>query len=369
MENAAKLRVLYMEDDAGLAYLLRQALQKHNYDVTIVTNGEDGIQATSQDQYDVLLIDHQMPYMTGIEVIRHLSQFDNTPPIIVLTGEGSEEIAVEAMRYGAEDYVVKDIDQRFLRLLPTLIQRVINNRKLREAQNQAELALQVERERSQLLMTFIENASHEFRTPLTIIATKIDRLKRIIKDEQAHQQFDAIQRQSNNIVMLVDDLITMSQLDRTTSLETELIDINKVLTYALDQFENINPTLKIQIQLSQSPLRVQGHQEYLLLAFTQLLHNAVSFSKDDGQLNVCTRLEQDRIIVTIEDKGIGISEADLTHVFERFYRVNKAHTTRGFGLGLPMVQRIMQLHNGQIDIQSNLGHGTAVSLTFQSASV
>lgn len=368
-ETPEKVRVLYMEDDAGIAYLLRRELEKNNYDVTIATNGADGMEEAQNNTYDILLVDHQMPYVTGIEVIRHLSNEEDMPPVIVLTGAGSEEIAVEAMRYGAEDYIVKDVDQRFLHLLPTLIQRVLHNREVQEAQKRAELALQVEQERSRLLATFIENASHEFRTPLTIIATKLDRLKRMFDDPQANKQFDGIQRQADNILMLVDNLITMAQLDRTMTLERELIDINKIVIQALSQFEEENHSnLTIELHLADEPLNLQANNYYLYLALTQLMNNAASFSREEGsQLRLCTGSDGNRVVARIQDTGIGMSKEDLSRIFERFYRINKAHTTRGFGLGLPIVQRIIQLHDGTIDVQSEIDKGTTVTISFAKA--
>lgn len=137
MPESESIRVLYMEDNAGLARLLQRRLERAGYVVDIAHNGAEGLEMYEQEVYDILAIDQNMPVYDGLEVIRFLSADGPLPPLIMVTGTGSEEIAVEAMKLGAGDYIVKDVDGGYLELLPTVIEQVLQQRALAEEKRQA----------------------------------------------------------------------------------------------------------------------------------------------------------------------------------------------------------------------------------------
>ncbi|MCK9419031.1 MAG: diguanylate cyclase [Nitrospirae bacterium] len=124
------LRILYMEDDPGLAVLMQKSLQRIGFHVDIASNGEDGLKMVEAARYDVLLIDYYMPVRGGIDVIRALALKGKFPPVIMVTGEGNEEVAVEALKLGAADYIVKDVDMKYLELLPAVISQVLYKQQL-----------------------------------------------------------------------------------------------------------------------------------------------------------------------------------------------------------------------------------------------
>src|SRR5207248_6790767 len=122
--------ILIMEDDAGQARLAQRTLQRAGYAVEVASNGDTGLALYKPGAYDVLLVDYQMPRTGGLEVLRTLALRGALPPTIMVTGHGDEAIAVEAMKLGAGDYVVKDIDGLYLTLLPTVVARVMQQQRL-----------------------------------------------------------------------------------------------------------------------------------------------------------------------------------------------------------------------------------------------
>lgn len=132
-------RILYMEDDPGLSRLLQRSLQRRGYSVDTAADGEEGTRMVHAGPYELLLVDYNMPYCGGLDVLRILSEKGAFPPVIMLTGEGSVEIAVEALKLGASDYLVKDAEMKYLELLPVVIDRVLFQRQLlNERQQMAE---------------------------------------------------------------------------------------------------------------------------------------------------------------------------------------------------------------------------------------
>jgi signal transduction histidine kinase len=135
-------RILYMEDDVGLARLLQKRLERAGYVVDLAPDGLTGLDMYEQGDYDIIAVDQKMPACDGLEVIRILSKRGPLPPTIMITGTGNEQIAIEAMKLGAGDYIVKDVDGGYFELVPTVIEQVLNQRRLLKDKQQAVEALE-----------------------------------------------------------------------------------------------------------------------------------------------------------------------------------------------------------------------------------
>lgn len=141
MSGPQPVRVLYMEDDRGLARLLQRRLGRSGYEVDVAPDGEQGLAMLASGSYQVVVVDHRMPGKNGLEVIRALAARDELPPTVMTTGVGDETLAVEALKLGASDYVIKDVDGRYMELIPIAIEQALMKHRLVEARRQAEEAL------------------------------------------------------------------------------------------------------------------------------------------------------------------------------------------------------------------------------------
>jgi len=124
------IRVLYIEDNEGLAYLIQNKLALKGYLVEIARDGEEGLEMYRKNSYDILAIDYEMPVYNGLEVVNILSSEGELSPTIMITGAGNENLAVEAMKSGVDDYLVKDIEGRYIEMLPSVIGRVLKQQQL-----------------------------------------------------------------------------------------------------------------------------------------------------------------------------------------------------------------------------------------------
>ena len=141
-------RILIMEDDPGLAHLLQKRLQRQGYSVDAAPNGEEGLSLMARSApYDLLIVDYNMPFLGGIDVIRALASTEFPPPSIMITGEGNEEVAVEAIKLGAADYIVKDVELKFLELLPSVISQVLYRQELIKEHRQMQETIRESEER------------------------------------------------------------------------------------------------------------------------------------------------------------------------------------------------------------------------------
>jgi diguanylate cyclase (GGDEF)-like protein len=145
-------RLLYIEDDPGQAMLVQRALEREGYRVDLARDGREGLELFARANHDALIVDQNLPRLSGVDVIQTLSDAKKLPPTVMLTGAGNEDVAVRAMRLGISDYLTKDAGCVYLSMLPSVIRRAIQQRRAQDARVRAEVAL--EQEHAQLLSVF-----------------------------------------------------------------------------------------------------------------------------------------------------------------------------------------------------------------------
>lgn len=237
----------------------------------------------------------------------------------------------------------------------------ITEYKQTEAQR-VELAM--ERERIGILTNFIQDASHEFRTPLSLINLKLHLLGRIDDKERHKQLLNEIQDQSYRILSLVDGLVTMARLDSSVVHQDEHMDVNWLVRQACSSLrpQAAEGGVFLHMQLHAKPLIISGDADDMERALHNLLTNAIAYTPSGGTVTINSAYDNGCVIVEVQDTGIGIDDSDQMRIFERFYRKDYAHKTPGFGLGLPIARRIVERHGGTLDVQSQSGQGSVFTI-------
>ncbi len=147
MSESSSIHILYMEDDVGTARLFQKKLERQGFRVDLAQDGQEGLTMVQAGVYEVLIVDQNMPIYNGLEVIRLLAAQGPLPPIIMITVGGDERVAVEAVKLGASDYIIKDVAGRYLELLPTVIEQILQRHRMLIEKQQAEAALRESEER------------------------------------------------------------------------------------------------------------------------------------------------------------------------------------------------------------------------------
>jgi len=213
---------------------------------------------------------------------------------------------------------------------------------------------------------FIANASHELKTPTMIIrgfAEMLQDMKDMPK-EMLDGILEKIIRNCKRMDALVRSLLTLSDVESIDLTQTRMCDIADVVEESKRSVLSIYPYAKLSVE-SLSEVVAEVDPNTLELAITNVLENAVKYSAEEADIKVSIREESDRAIVSVHDRGIGISEEDLDHIFDRFYTVNKAHSRKlgGAGLGLSIVKTIIDKHQGKMHVSSTLGQGSTFTLS------
>lgn len=154
-----------MEDDEGLQLLLRLSLEREGYAVDSASDGEEGLHKVTQNNYDLIIVDYHMPVYDGLAVLKQLVQLPDVPPTVMLTGAGNEKIAVDALKYGASDYIVKDVDNGYLRLLPSVIEQALYKRQLISEKKEREQQFRWLVDNSPDAIVIHESGTIEFANP------------------------------------------------------------------------------------------------------------------------------------------------------------------------------------------------------------
>lgn len=218
----------------------------------------------------------------------------------------------------------------------------------------------------QLRKDFIANVSHEFRTPLTVIKGSIEALNdgAIEKKEDIERYYSRILSETKILQRLVGDLLELSRLQSgKISVNEEKVHIPSLLSDVTKSMQTI--AVKKQISIEYSPIEavppVLGDYDRLRQLFTIFIDNAIKYSPEKTKISIEIAVKG-TLEIKIADKGYGISEEELPYVWERFYKTDKSRESNGTGLGLSIAKHLIQLHGGNVTMQSRLGEGTTVTV-------
>lgn len=216
---------------------------------------------------------------------------------------------------------------------------------------------------------FTANVSHELKTPLTSISGYAELIESgMAQGEQAKTFAAEIHKSANRLLTLINDIIRLSQMDAPMpDLKFEPVDLAQIATNTFEQLEMGARKADVTLQLDAKPAMVEADRQMMDELLYNLCDNAIRYNVHGGSVKLEVRPIRDKVIVCVQDTGIGISPENQEHVFERFYRVDKSRSkaTGGTGLGLAIVKHIAVKHNAQIELESELGRGTKISVIFE----
>lgn len=283
----------------------------------------------------------------------------------VLNGEQPFYAAIYRMRTAAGGWMwLRDWGELLTNESERRIVRgyVIDITESKEAQ-QRDIDLALEKERVQLLSTFIQNAAHEFRTPLAIINTTAFVMAHLNEMEKRQQKVSIIQDQVQRIVRLIDMLLLLTRLESGAPTLEPAVDINAVVdSFCQKSVADNNCRLTIRCEKSDDLPLVAVNPDELLEAIQQILDNACRFTPADGVVTISSGLTETCVWIELRDTGPGVAPEHLPYLFETFWRLDEAHSTPGFGLGLAIARKVMERHGGRIEVKSELGAGSAFQL-------
>ena len=218
---------------------------------------------------------------------------------------------------------------------------------------------------------FINNMTHELKTPLATISLAVDALKssKVQSDPKSVEYFSTIIKEENvRMNKHVETILEAGQLDKKElELNKQKVDIHDLIHGVLDSFKlqlEEKPS-SVNLDLRASIFEANVDEEHIIHVLSNLIDNAIKYSKDTIDILISTSNINNKIVIAIEDNGIGMSSDTSKRIFEKFYRAHSGniHNVKGFGLGMSYVKWVVQMHKGNIKVQSELDHGTTIELS------
>jgi signal transduction histidine kinase len=409
--------ILLVDDDQVDRLSVKRALQKARFRAELIEaeNGKDAIAQLKAkknnlvsisdtsyfaldsglitDMFDLILLDYLLPDIDGLHLIAEIKALDLNLPIIVLTGQGDEEIAVEMMKAGAADYLAKSkIDPKNL---ATSIKSAIRIYKAEQAAELANLRLrasnellvlknrELERQQQQiksqniklqeaynLKSEFLATMSHELRTPMNAIMGFSQLLLRQYPDPLSSQQQNLVQRifhNSKSLLDMINEMLDFSKIEAgKLNLNPQRFDLSYLINSTVEEIRSLalqkNLALETQINLQNSFVVQDSH--FIKRILLNLISNAIKFTESGTVIVKVWEIDETKIAIAISDTGIGIAPQDRAKIWQAFRQGDQSFTRQhsGTGLGLAITRSLVKMMGGKIALQSELGKGSTFTI-------
>jgi len=353
-------KILIIDDEEVVADSCTQILQDGNCEVSAAPDGARGLRLAQEFHPDLVFVDLKMPGMSGFEVLEKLRALDPTIVAIVITGFATVSSAVESMKHGAFDFLPKPFTPDELRLIT---RRGLEKRAL------VLETMALRREKEMLREHFAAIVSHELKSPLNAVqqnlfALAVELASRLTEDQRT--RLERCSSRVNDLLKLIHTWLRVMSTDiekvRDNFIPTAL---PSVIAKAVEVVQPEATRKEVDIRTDiQTPLaRVQGDEGTLVEAVVNILGNAVKYSRIGSPVRVTARPEEDHLVISVADTGVGISKEDLPRIFEDFYRGEPGNSAQpGSGLGLALTRRIIEVHDGSVSVESELGKGSTFTI-------
>ncbi|MFS0515199.1 ATP-binding protein [Nostoc sp. UIC 10607] len=383
------IHILLVEDSPSDAHLLRriffhadqeqwQMLHVERLSQAIDATRENSapnlddfqIESQRQPRFDLVLLDLSLPDSIGLDTLKKFRAAVSDIPVVVLTGLDDEDLAMQALAEGAQDYLVKDqiTIQRLVRAIRYAIERSEILNQLRDSEERTRQALVKEQELNELKSNFVAMVSHEFRTPMTTIRTAVDILEYNsgkLTYERRTKYFARIQNAINQMLHLLDEILFLSKTEAAKlEYKPTLVDLENFCTELTHILQlNAGSQHSIIFTFQGESTQAQMDEDLLNCIFTNLISNAIKYSLENGTIWFDLICKDHFATFLVRDQGMGIPFKDQTRLFQTFYRASNVGVIQGTGLGLTIVKKCVELHGGHIQLESEEGVGTTVIVT------
>lgn len=322
-----------------------------------VPTGREGFEKLEAGPVDLILLDYRLPDIDGIEFMRRLRARGYTTPVIFVTTAESVELAVEAMKLGAEDFVQKQ--EGYLDVLPLVVREAVDRRILRQERDHLEAELR-QSEKLASLGILASGLAHNINNRLTSLKTFFDLVPYRLDDPVFRKEFLPICIEDlDKIALLVQELTRFAFSDNQQKPPEPITDlIQRALRYLDDQIQK--KQLTIQTELAQVP-KIRVDAEGMKQLLINILKNAVQASPLGGVIRVQLRtmgIDQEEVSIRIEDRGPGLPPDVRERIFDPFFTTKDT----GLGIGLYICHKIAALHGGRIEVESLIGGGAAFTV-------
>jgi len=368
MGTKKEIKILNVDDNNANRYILTRILTKVGYKIIEASNGKEALRLAKTEQPNLIILDINLPDITGYEVCQLLKSDPLTDFIPILSISShyiKNEDWIYGLECGADNYLIKPIENHVLLAIVKSMLRIQNSeQKLRAALKEAETVNYVKTQ-------FLANISHELRTPINVILSALQVSDIIVKDidlldtkKSKLIEYNNVMKQNGfRLIRLINNLIDVAKVDSGfMNLNLKNIDIIKIvedMTLSVANFVE-NRQIELIFDTDMEERIIACDPDKIERIMFNLLSNAIKFTNAGGKITVNIFDKGEYIIISVKDTGIGISKENQKKIFQRFLQVDDSlsRNTEGSGIGLSLVKSFVYMHGGEITVESDCGKGS-----------
>jgi len=377
MEN----RILVVDDEKEIRDFLYKALSRMGgFHVEVAETAEEALQKIEKDQFDLVLTDLKMPKMDGLQLVTEIAKSKPEILTIMMTGHVTIDSALEAMKRGASDYLMKplNLDELIIRIRKVLEERQRFVR-LKDFADKLEKANQELRKIDAMKSEFVSVASHELRTPLAAIKNAVQLMlsgKTGEINENQSKFLSMAERNINRLTNILNDLLNLSKIESgKIELKFEDIELKGLIELTASSLrpQADGKSIQIEVEVPEQIPTVYGDPEKIEQILTNIIGNSIKFTAEGGKILITAKLlspekeggPRHTVAVNVKDTGIGIPPEHLDSIFEKFHQVEGSlhRSVSGTGLGLAITKGLVEAHQGKIWVESEVGKGSTFTFT------
>jgi two-component system, sensor histidine kinase and response regulator len=362
-----KLRVLVVDDEPGMREGCRRALTLAGFAADTASDLDEALALLRRNVYELFLIDVMLPGGSGLDLLDPILSRDPDATCIIITGFSSIEVAVEAIRRGAYNFLSKPFTSDTLLVA---VNQAVERRRLKAIERAAQDLERAKEElerldqvKSQLML----KVAHELRAPVAAVQSYVNLvLAGYVSDKELHPMLRRVQERLQEMLDVIADLLELARLKQASERQVSMAPqematiLQEVCDLLRPQAEAKGQDFRVEVQ---SKPCIVANREHMCQIWTNLISNAIKYTPQGGRVWIRLESDDDVLRGTVQDSGIGIAEEDMIHLFHEFFRTEQAKASGqiGTGLGLSIVKQIIDSYQGKIEVASRPGHGSRFS--------
>lgn len=379
--DSRNLLVLIVEDEPAISFLQRKTLEEHGFSVEKAYDANAALDRIAAGGVDVVLLDYQLPGMTGQEVLEKIMSMRPSPPVIMVTGHGDETLAANSIKQGAKDYVVKDPRLDYLKKLPEIIVRAHRQwlaeekslqlaRELVERERELRSAKEKAEEYAMLQNKFVTLVAHDLKSPLAsmtgllmILDSEWDKLPQ----ERRREALGRAVESGNHMAQVIEEILSIIKL-RTgeIKLSPSFLDAHWLAEMTIESMSRWAGEKGVAlVNEIKAGSRIYADLSLFAEALKNVISNAIKFSRKGGAVTMAYARNAATTSLSVKDTGVGMDQDSVSKLFHEEMRLSRHGTAgeTGTGWGLKYCMDIMTAHKGSIQVSSEKGKGSALTLS------
>lgn len=337
------------DDGADVAVISRLLGRVRDLEIELAVEyqADSGIRKAVEDPPDCILLDYRLGNTDGLDVLATLHAEIPDVPVVFVTGEGNEYVAIEALRRGAQEYLVKSS------ITSNSLKQALQT-SMRAAQQQKAL-----RRQRRELEEFVSVVAHDLQQPLCAVKGNIELVRDFYADKLDGPGMEFIEsgiRMTTRMSGMIDSLLSYARAGRPQQMQHP-VDLNRVAEQVRSSLGELIRSRSARVEFDQLPTAV-GDEVSIHQLLQNLVANGIKFSEDEPHIEITGAVEEGECVVQVRDHGIGIPPDQTDTIFAPFKRLHSRKRFEGSGIGLATCRRIVENHGGRIGVESTLGEGS-----------